>query len=343
MALAALIAAGCSDSPAGPAVSDADALAASAAAGGISAADFLRHLAVIADDSMRGRATPSREVELTATYVAAAFSAAGLTPGGDAGSFIQRYTLTALAANPTATAPNTVGILEGSDPVLRDEYVVIGAHMDHVGVTGGGQSCAAIGADSICNGANDNGSGTVAVMQLARALAGMAVRPKRTLVFATFAGEERGLWGSAAYARAPWQPLTQAAAVINVDMIGRNATDSLFVVGKSYSTLGAAVDRVSRAHRDVGMRLVDDAWNGTYFTRSDQWSFARLGVPTLFFFNGPHPELHTVRDEPGLMDADAAARAVRMILFTVLDVANAAQRPTWDAAAKARWVTPGAR
>jgi len=330
----------CADAPAGPAVDTADTQAAIAAASSITAADFLRHLAVIADDSMRGRGTPSRELPLTAAYVASAFSAAGLAPGGDGNSFLQRYTLSALAANPTATAPNTVGILEGSDPALRSEYVLVGAHMDHVGVTGGGQNCAASGADSICNGANDNGSGTVAVMQVARAIAGMSTRPRRTLIFAAFSGEERGLWGSAAYAKAPWRPLAQAAAVINIDMIGRNAKDSLFVLGKSYSTLGAIVDRVSRAHSGEGMRLVDDAWNGTYFTRSDQWSFARLGVTTLFFFNGPQPELHTARDAIGLMDADAAARAARMILYTVLEVANSPTRPTWDAAAKARWVTP---
>jgi Zn-dependent M28 family amino/carboxypeptidase len=340
-ALCALVLlAGCADAPSGPSASSANALAARAAAEGITAAEFVRLLGVIADDSMRGRATPSPGLELTAAYVAAAFQAAGLAAAGNDGTHLTRFTLSALAGNPTATAPNVVGVLDGSDPALRGEYVLVTAHMDHVGVTGGGQNCAAVGADSICNGANDNGSGTVAVMQLARAFAGLQPRPARSLIFATFSGEERGLWGSIAFAKTPTRPLTQAAAVINVDMIGRNATDSLFVVGKTYSTLGAAVDRVTRAHPETGMRLVDDAWNGTYFTRSDQYSFARLGVPSIFFFNGPHSDVHTASDDLRLMNAETAARSTRMIFFTVLEVANAAQRPTWDAAARARWVAP---
>jgi hypothetical protein len=333
----------CADAPTAPAGTTPTVAAVNAAAASISSSEFLRLLGVIADDSMRGRATPSRELELTATYVGAALQSAGLAAGGDAGSYLQRYTLAALAANPTATAPNAIGILEGSSPARRDEYVLVTAHMDHIGVAGGGQKCTAVGADSICNGANDNGSGTVGVMQLARAFASLHPRPARTIIFAAFSGEERGLWGSAAFAKSPVRPLSQAVAVINVDMIGRNATDSLIVVGKSYSTLGGVTDQVAREHPEVGLRLVNDPWNGTYFTRSDQYSFARLGVPSLFFFNGPHAEVHTARDAVDLINADVAVRSLRMIFYTILDVANAPSRPTWDAAARARWVAPATR
>ncbi|MHB8838083.1 MAG: M20/M25/M40 family metallo-hydrolase [Gemmatimonadaceae bacterium] len=342
--LAAILLVACADAPTAPsspaAVSSA---AARAAAAGISSAEFSRLLGIIADDSMRGRATPSREVELTAAFAGAQFSSAGLTPGGEAGTFVQRFTLPAFADHPTATAPNAVAILEGSDATLRAEHLLVTAHMDHVGIAGGDQHCTAVGADSICNGANDNGSGTVAVLQLARAFAALQPRPRRTIVFAIFSGEERGLWGSMAYARAPALALPQAAAVINVDMIGRNATDSLFIVGKTYSTLGDVTDRITRAHSETGMRLVNDPWDGLYFTRSDQYSFARLGVPSLFFFNGPHADVHTASDDLGKMDADAAVRAVRMIFYTILDVADADHRPTWDPAARARWVVPWGR
>jgi hypothetical protein len=343
LAGALTLAAACADGPSAPASASASDLAARTAAAGITSAEFARLLGIIADDSMRGRGTPSRELELTAEFVAATFGAAGVDPGGNSGGFVQRFTLSALASNPTATAPNVIGVLEGGDAALRAEYVLVGAHMDHVGVTGGGQNCAASGADSICNGANDNGSGTVAVLQLARAFASLAARPRRTVIFATFSAEERGLWGSAAFASAPTRPLAQAAAVVNVDMIGRNATDSLFEIGKSYSTLGAVADRAARAHPELGMRLVDDAWNGTYFTRSDQYSFARRGVPSLFFFNGPHADVHTARDEVGAMNADAASRAVRMVFYTVLEIANDPARAVWDSAARARWVAPAAR
>lgn len=341
-ALAAALVAGCADSSTAPSANQGDALAVRQAAESITAAEFARLVGIIADDSMRGRATPSPELELTAAFIAESFRSIGLVAGGDAGSFIQRYPVVSQGVV-TSTPPNTIGILEGGDATLRTEYIVISAHMDHIGVTGGGQNCPASGADSICNGANDNASGTAAVLQLARAFAALPRRPARTIIFALFSGEERGLWGSAYFAKAPPRPLSQAIAELNIDMIGRNATDSLVVVGKSYSTLGEVTDRITRAHPEVGMRLVDDPWNGTYFTRSDQYSFAKLGVPSIFFFNGTHADVHTARDAVGLLNADAAARSVRMIFYVAHDVASTAKRPTWDAAARARWVVPGVR
>jgi len=327
----------CTDSPTSP-ESAADAQAALQAAASITAAEFSRLLGVIADDSMRGRATPSPQLELTAAYVASALQSAGLAGGGDGGSYLQRYVLPLPAGNTTLSAPNVIGLLEGSDARLRSEYVLVTAHMDHIGITGGGQNCAASGADSICNGANDNASGTVGVMQLARAFAALPTRPMRTLIFAVFSGEERGLWGSAYLAAHPPRPIAQLHAEINLDMLGRNATDSLFTLGKSYSTLGSVADAMTRAHPELGIKLVDDAWNGAFFARSDHYSFVKLGVPSLFFFNGPTAELHTARDATDLMNADAAARSLQMIFYVVRDVANATWPLRWDPTALARWV-----
>lgn len=342
-ALAAGLTAACADASTAPRTLQVDALAVRQAAESITAAEFARLVGIIADDSMRGRATPSPELELTAAFIAESFRSIGLLAGGDAGAFIQRYPFTWPQGTVPSTAPNSIGILEGSDATLRNEYILVSAHMDHVGVTGGGQNCAVSGADSICNGANDNGSGTVGVLQLARAFSSLPRRPARTIIFALFSGEERGLWGSAFFAKSPARPLAQAVAVLNVDMIGRNATDSLVVVGKTYSTLGEVTDRITRSHPEVGMRLVDDPWNGTYFTRSDQYSFARLGVPSIFFFNGTHADVHTARDEVSLLNTDAPARALRMIFYVAHDVASTAKRPAWDPAARARWVVPGVR
>lgn len=339
-ALVAVFVSACAEATTAPNSLAGDALAVRQAAESIAADEFARIIGIIADDSMRGRATPSPELELTAAFIAESFRSIGLLAGGDAGTFIQRYPITSPQGVVTSTSPNTVGILEGSDATLRHEYILVSAHMDHVGVTGGDQKCAASGADSICNGANDNGSGTVGVLQLARAFAALPRRPARTIIFALFSGEERGLWGSAHYAKSPSRALSQAVAVLNIDMIGRNATDSLVVVGKTYSTLGEVTDRMTRAHPEVGMRLVDDPWDGTYFTRSDQYSFAKLGVPSLLFFNGAHADVHTARDAVGLLNANAAARAVRMIFYVAHDVASTAKRPTWDPAARERWVVP---
>jgi len=125
------------------------------------------------------------------------------------------------------SAPNVVGILEGTDAALKKEYVLFTAHMDHIGTPGAGEGCTARGADSICNGADDDGSGTVAVVALAEAFATAPERPKRSLVFMTVSGEERGLWGSAYFAEHPTVPLASVVADLNSDMVGRNAKDTL--------------------------------------------------------------------------------------------------------------------
>ncbi|HEX4627790.1 MAG TPA: M28 family peptidase, partial [Gemmatimonadales bacterium] len=133
------------------------------------------------------------------------------------------------------SAPNVVGILEGSDAALSKEYVLFTAHLDHIGTPGAGEGCVARGGDSICNGADDDGSGSVAVLELAQAFASARERPKRSLVFMTVSGEERGLWGSAYFADHPTVPLASIVADLNSDMVGRNAKDTLAVIGREQS------------------------------------------------------------------------------------------------------------
>jgi hypothetical protein len=247
-----------------------------------------------------------------------------------------------------ATAPNVIGVLEGSDPRLRDEYVFFTGHMDHIGVAGGGQGCNAIGADSICNGADDDASGTIGVVELAQAFARLDPRPRRTLVFMTVSGEERGLWGSGWYAEHPEFPLARTVADLNMDMIGRyyddrpGWRDTIVVIGKTHSTLGAVADRVTRQHPELRMRLIDDIWpQQNFYRRSDHFNFARKGVPILFFFNGTHPDYHRAGDSVDKIDAEKEARVVRMVFYVGLEVANAAARPAWNPASRAQFVEPG--
>jgi Zn-dependent M28 family amino/carboxypeptidase len=112
-------------------------------------------------------------------------------------------------------------------------------------------------------------------------------------------------------------------------------------VGKEHSTIAAAVDRVNAAHPELGMRFVDDPWHGQYYMQSDHYSFARGGVPAIFLFNGVHPQLHTPKDEMGLIDAEKAARIVRMMFYLALDVANTTAAPAWDPAARQRVMQGG--
>ncbi len=229
------------------------------------------------------------------------------------------------------SAPNVVAILEGADPLLKREYVVYSAHMDHIGTPRDGMGCAPQGADSICNGADDDGSGTVAVLELAEAFATAVERPKRSVLFMTVSGEERGLWGSAYFTEHPTVPLASVVADLNTDMVGRNAPDTISVIGREHSDLGAVVDREARAHPELHLRPVGDLWpqEGLFF-RSDHFNFAKHGVPILFFTSGLHPDYHRVTDAPAALDADKVARYARLAYYVGMDVANSAARPRWN-------------
>jgi Zn-dependent M28 family amino/carboxypeptidase len=223
--------------------------------------------------------------------------------------------------------PNVVGIVRGTDPALRGEYVAISAHFDHVG-----SRCRGVTpADSICNGADDNGSGTAGLLELAEAFANPAARPRRSIIFVAVSGEERGLWGSEYFAKHPTVPIENVVADINMDHLGRNWRDSIVVIGREHSDLGATVDQVAAANRGLGVGVLPDQWPAErIYYRSDHYNFARNGVPILFFTNGFHADYHAVTDSPDKIDAEKEARVVRLIFQTVLAVANRTQRPQWN-------------
>ena len=221
------------------------------------------------------------------------------------------------------TAPNTVGILEGSDPQLKNEYIVYSAHMDHIGITPGQ-------ADSINNGADDDASGTAGVIELAEAFSRPGARPKRSLIFLTVSGEEKGLWGSDYFASHPPVPIKQIVANINIDMIGRNWADTIVAIGKEHSDLGATLERVNAAHPELRMTAIDDRWpEERFYFRSDHYNFARKGVPILFFFNGVHEDYHEVTDSPDKINSEKEARILKLLYFLGQEVANAPKRPEW--------------
>jgi hypothetical protein len=221
------------------------------------------------------------------------------------------------------TAPNTIGILEGSDARLKHEYIVYSAHMDHIGITPGKT-------DSINNGADDDASGTAGVIELAEAFSRPGARPKRSLIFLTVSGEEKGLWGSDYFASNPPVPVKQIVANINIDMIGRNWADTIVAIGKEHSDLGAALERVNAAHPELGMTAIDDLWpEERFYFRSDHYNFARKGVPILFFFSGVHEDYHEVSDSPDKINSEKEARILKLLFFLGQEVGNAPERPEW--------------
>jgi hypothetical protein len=222
------------------------------------------------------------------------------------------------------SVPNTVGILKGTDSVLKHEYLVYSAHMDHIGITPGQP-------DSINNGADDDASGTTGVMELAQAFSRAGARPKRSIIFLTVSGEEKGLWGSEYFTSHPPVPIHQIVADINIDMIGRNWPDTIVAIGKEHSDLGATLNRVNAAHPELGMTAIDDRWpEERFYFRSDHYNFARRGVPILFFFNGVHPDYHEVTDSPDKINSEKESRILKLLFYLGEQIADAPQRPQWN-------------
>jgi Zn-dependent M28 family amino/carboxypeptidase len=231
---------------------------------------------------------------------------------------------------------NVVALLEGSDPRLKDEWVIVCAHFDHDGVNG----------TQILNGADDNASGTVALVEIAEAYALAAQagqRPKRSVLFAAWNSEERGLLGAWAYTEQPLAPLSSVAAVLNMDMIGRNEevpvgggprftglevqtaesnSNAVNVMGFSRAPdLAAAVDR---ANAGVGLELKKryDNNRSQLLRRSDQWPFLQRGVPALGFMTGLHPDYHTQYDRPEKINYAKMEKIARLIHQASWDLAN---------------------
>jgi len=234
----------------------------------------------------------------------------------------------------SATAPNVVAMIEGSDSVLKHEFVIFSGHMDHVGSAGDGVGgCAAKGADSICNGADDDGSGTTGLLSLAESVARLRGRTKRSIIILNVSGEEKGLLGSAYFAAHPTIPLDKVVANINMDMIGRNNPDSIVVIGKEHSDMGETLARVNAAHPELHLVAADDIWpTENFYSRSDHFNFAKKGVPILFFFNGTHPQYHQADDEVRLIDTAKLARVAALGFYLGVDIANTVERPKWNPA-----------
>ena len=228
-----------------------------------------------------------------------------------------------------------MGILDGSDPELKDEYVVFSGHMDHVGMGSPDAN-----GDSIFNGADDDASGTIAVVEIAEAMVALPSPPGRSMVFLLVSGEEKGLWGSEWFADNPTVPIEQLVANLNTDMVGRNWTDTIVAIGKEHSDLGQTLNRVNGDHPELRMTAIDDIWpEERFYFRSDHYNFARKGVPILFFFNGTHDDYHGRDDEPDRIDTEKAARIARLVFYLGVDIGNALERPKWNPESYARIVS----
>src|SRR5262245_59012511 len=337
-------------------------------------ADSLRgHLSFIASDLLEGRNTPSRGLEIAAEYIAAQFRRAGLEPAGDAESYFQTSEwsvgtaqnnfvelavdggkqkmkmpadqLTSLGFNLEQMADaasgsserkiiklrNVVGVLRGSDPTLKDTYVIVSAHYDHIGVKPTGEG------DRINNGANDDGSGTVSVIELASTLATLKKRPKRSIVFITWFGEEKGLQGSRYYGRHPIFPLEKTVGMVNLEQLGRTddnegpKLESATLTGFDFTDLGP-IFRGAGAKTGVDV-YKDEKNSDAFFPYSDNQALADAGIPAhTLCVAFTYPDYHAVGDHWEKIDYSNMAKVDRMIALSLVTIANNAEAPKWNEA-----------
>jgi peptidase M28-like protein len=240
---------------------------------------------------------------------------------------------------------NVLGLIRGADPKLKDEWVIVCAHYDHDGADG----------PRIFNGADDDGSGTVGLLAIAEAYAAAAragQRPKRSVLFAAWNSEERGLLGAWAFTESPLVPLSRVAAVLNMDMIGRNEEvqtgggnrfnglelqtsesnrNAVNVIGTTRSADMRA--ETEKANRGIGLdlRFRYDNNVSNLMRRSDHWPFLQHGVPSLWFHTGLHPDYHTQYDRPEKINYDKMEKVARLVHQMSWNIANADARPKMSA------------
>lgn len=206
----------------------------------------------------------------------------------------------------TAEARNVVGLLPGASPTLRDEYVIVGAHYDHLGL--GGEGSLAPDEQSVHNGADDNASGTAAVVEAARTLV-EGRRPDRSILFMAFTGEERGLWGSAHFVREPTIDLGSVVAMLNLDMVGRVVNDEVTVFGVGTA---AEWDQVLDAANSSLAAPLTLAKAPDGYGPSDHSSFYGEGIPVLHFFSNTHEDYHRPEDDWEKINVDGLVRVTEL-------------------------------
>lgn len=254
----------------------------------------------------------------------------------------RQLTFAVKVAGEEISTQNVVAILEGSDPTLRNEYVAVGAHYDHVGIGNPDQN-----GDRIFNGADDDGSGTVAVLAIAEALA-RGPKPKRSILLVWHTGEEKGLWGSEWFVEHPTVPLKQIIAQLNIDMIGRSrkaddanprnagltGPNEIYVIGSRMmsSQLAELSEKVNQSYLNLqfNYKYDDPEDKERLFFRSDHYNYAKKGIPIIFYFDGIHEDYHRQSDHPDKIDYEKMEKVTRTVFAKMWRLANQPNRPVVD-------------
>ncbi len=298
----------------------------------ITASELKEHLYTFASDEFEGRETGEPGQKKAANYLKNEYKSLGLKSplGGD--DYFQEVPSSFFTRGTIKPTENVVAFLKGSEK--PDEILVISSHYDHVGVDDEG---------NVYNGADDDGSGTVGVLEIAEAFTKAAkdgYTPKRSILFLNNTGEEKGLVGSKYYTENPIFPLENTVADLNIDMIGRidpqhEGNDNyVYLIGSD--KLSTELHQLSEAVNEKYMNMdLDYTYNdendpNRFYYRSDHYNFAKHGVPIIFYFNGVHADYHKMTDTPDKIEYDLLAKRSKLVFLTAWEIANRDTRPLVD-------------
>ncbi|KJJ39111.1 M28 family metallopeptidase [Aequorivita vladivostokensis] len=298
-------------------------------ANSITAQDLKKHLYIYASDEMEGRMTGTKGQKKAAEYIRDFYKKEGIPAAPGTTDYFQEVPESYFAGKrEPRSSENVIAFIKGSEK--PEEIIVISAHLDHVGMDNEG---------NVFNGADDDGSGTVAIMEIAQAFQ-KAVKdgkgPKRSILFLHVTGEEIGLYGSRYYTENPLFPLENTVCNLNIDMIGRIDSEKkenpnyIYLIGSNkisqeLQDISAEVnEKYTQLELDYKYDDPDDP--NRFYYRSDHYNFAKNNVPIIFYFNGVHEDYHKITDTPDKIEYDLMAERAKLIFLTAWEVANRENR-----------------
>lgn len=296
----------------------------------ITAKELKEHLYIFASDSMEGRFTGSEGQKKAANYIIDFYKKQGITgPTKETNTYLQSIPASYFTRSRNAAdSENVLGFIKGSE--FPDEVIVLSAHYDHVGVDKNG---------NVYNGADDDGSGSMALLEIAQAFHQAAKDgkgPRRSILILHVTGEEIGLYGSKYYTDNPIFPLENTVSNLNIDMIGRidpdkaNNDNYVYLIGSD--RLSMELHQVSEEVNEKYVQMVlDYKYNAPndpnrFYFRSDHYNFAKNNIPVIFYFNGVHEDYHKVTDTPDKIEYELLAKRAQLIFHTAWELANRDER-----------------
>ena len=293
--------------------------------------DLKKLVYTLASDDFEGRKTGEKGQKKAAQYIIDHYKKRGIIAANKDGNYLQNIPVEYLRGMANDASENVVAYIKGTEK--PDEYVVISAHYDHLGISGA----------TVYNGADDDGSGTSAVLEIAEAFQ-KAVKeghgPKRSVVFLNLTGEEEGLFGSRYYTEHPIFPLENTVVDLNIDMVGRfdvkHAEHPEFVYLIGADKLSTELHNLSEATNKKYTKLVlDYTYNdendpNRFYYRSDHYNFAKNNIPIIFYFNGVHEDYHKITDTPDKIRYDLLQKRAKLVFYTAWEIANRKNRLVVD-------------